>query len=149
MSIASAVKDLRDTIIAEGFQPDDIQDIAEDWGVHPALLSRKFEEQYNAAPADYKVPMSPDQLREMAIAVAKKKAEEVLKGFTGSGGVALGQLFTVRGEEYVTVGLLKYSRTGRGNPKLAVIRVRDAHMKEAYRVFNEGVYVARKYGLMS
>lgn len=118
MNLAQAIKDLRDDIVSEGFDADVMAEIAKDNGCAPALLERKFEEQYGAHPSKYSAPVPIS--KEVMIEQAKKAAfawnQRVM---TRQGDVPCGLVFerdNITGE-YVTVGWL-------GN-RLAVVRVAD------------------------
>lgn len=54
--LGDALKDLKATIAKDGYKPGLEKEIASDWDVNPALLARKFKEQYGKDPKDYVAP---------------------------------------------------------------------------------------------
>lgn len=54
--LGDAIKDLKSTIAKDGYKSGLEKEIADDWDVNPALLVRKFKEQYGKDPKDYVAP---------------------------------------------------------------------------------------------
>lgn len=118
MDLAQAIKDLRDDIVGEGWDADIMAEIARDNGCAPALLERKFTEQYGAHPSEYTAPkgISQDVIIERAKRIAFEWNARLM---VQQGAVPCGLVFErndVTGK-YVTVGWL-------GN-RLACVRVEN------------------------
>lgn len=56
-ALTQAITDLKHRIASEGFDDAMIAEVAEDNGVHPAMLARKFQEATQRTPAEYKAPV--------------------------------------------------------------------------------------------
>lgn len=52
-NINEAVNDLKETVVSRGFSDEFVNEIAEEWDVHPAALVRKFEEKTGNHPKDF------------------------------------------------------------------------------------------------
>lgn len=55
-NLNEAINDLRATLAADGFAPGAVEEVAEDWGLNPVLLTRKFREKFNCKPSAYQPP---------------------------------------------------------------------------------------------
>lgn len=142
MSLAQAIKELRDDIVGDGFDAEMMVEIAKDNNCVPALLERKFAEQYGVHPSEYREP------KPISDEVLVARAQEVAKAWNTiamrvQGDVPCGLVFerdNITGK-YVTVGWL--------GARLAVVRVEDA--SEYYLNFKNrdaGVRFLRKKNLL-
>jgi hypothetical protein len=139
MTLAAAITDLRDTITEEGFTADLVADVADEWGVNPALLERKFAERYGKAPADYKA-VSRAQLRAMAIEKAMAEAIKSSERFEGGSDV-LGKAFTdAEGEEYIAVAIAVGG--------LRAVQVLNGRWVKFGNSGQDAVRAARRFGLI-
>lgn len=78
-NLNDALHDLRDVIALKGFTAELVEEIAEDYGINPVLLSRKFTEQYNATPAEYVAPNVAELSDKLRAAQQRAAAEKARK----------------------------------------------------------------------
>lgn len=129
MNVAQAVQALKAEILAGVDAAEAVQFVAEDEGMNPALLIRKFTESYGKAPADFSaaptapLPTSTDKAKAAAEAWAARYSIPV------GGRAMVGKPFTQDGERYLFVVV----QGGCPQWGLKAIRVKDAARRQFSR----------------
>ena len=91
-SIGAAVNDLVDRIRNDGYTRGVEKEVADDWEVNPALLTRMFKKKYNKEPSE----MSIDKDETKVIEAAKRAAAAHRNKFTGEFSKYVGRIFESR-----------------------------------------------------
>ena len=85
-----AIKDLVDRIKNDGFANDLVKNVADDWAIKAPLLDRMFTQKYGKAPKDFVIK----DIEAKVVEVAKRKAEEFRKQFSGGMDTYVGKTFS-------------------------------------------------------
>ena len=89
-----ALKDLKNTLASDGYSPNVVKQVADDWDVNPALLARKFKEATGKDPQDFQMA-DKESLGKAQFEAGKRKAREwVAKNIRGGESPLEGKPFT-------------------------------------------------------
>lgn len=136
MSLATAVQALKSEILSGVTAAEALAFIAEEEGLNPILLERKFSESYGRSPAEYSAaPPAPlPTSTDLAAAEVQRWAAEYR--MTAEGAALVGRPFLFQGERYLYVAL----QSGCPQWGLKAIRVKDAARRQLSRPAWDGIF---------
>jgi hypothetical protein len=90
-NLGDAMNDLVDRLKTDGFKPNLVKDVADEWEINPALLQRMFTQKYNREPKDFSA--GTDE-KDKVIEAAKKAARAYRNtSFSGKFDKYVGKIF--------------------------------------------------------
>jgi hypothetical protein len=127
--INGAIKDLAEAILGGDTIDDALFDTAEEFGLNPVLLRRKFREQHGVEPEGFarrqaEVAARVEANRAAQMDAAQHTAREHARCYTGTDPL-LGRVFELDGEQFVYVNTSHRGRTHASKVGIVAIRVSD------------------------
>lgn len=109
-ALAEALKDLKAGIEAHGFDNDMVEEVAEEYGLKAALLTRKFEEQYGRPACEWKKASVAALSEEFLLETARKYWMEALLIGNPEDSEIFGKEVEIDGKKYLAVAYVAGNR---------------------------------------